>query len=308
MKIAIVSHLVLDSIQDASGNVFKSLGGPASYCSLIARRFNFDVSLVTKVGADFPQQYKRLLLAEKITIGEAQLSYSLPTTKFQLILGRGERLNSRSLFLSARGAPLSTADLENINTDYWLVSPVLDEVPEPVLRAAISRCGKNGFVMIDPQGYTRSVDAVGSIVSVDNVTLDLSGASAIKADQTELKTLTNGLIGVQAMQYLQSHVGIKFVISTEYSRIHLVCNGIHYWIDFEENDYPDSTGVGDILSSAFCCSYIREKDPLWAISFGAGAIRAALETRHIGLDKVPSRTLIEESASYFYNSINFQRL
>lgn len=308
MRLAVISSLVLDSIQDVAGNVSESLGGPASYCGLTARRFNFDVSLVTKIGNDFPQQYKLLLLAESIYIREPELSHSCPTTKFRIILGKSERVDSRSLQLSSKGPPLTIRDLENINTEFMLISPVLDEVPHDVLRAAITSGKKNGFVMIDPQGYTRGVDRAGLIVPVDKVSLDLSGASAIKTDQMELRLLTNGLTGVQAMQHLQDHQGIDFVISTDYCRIHLVCNKIHYWVDFEENHYPDSTGVGDILSSAFCCSYIREKDPLWALSFGVGAVRAALETRKMGLNKVPSRSFIEQNASYYYNVVTFQSL
>ncbi len=305
MKLAIVSNLVLDSIQDASGNVFESLGGPGSYCGLIARRFNFDVTLVTKIGPDFPQQYKNFLLAEGIRTGEAQLSH-LPTTKVQLVSSTNE--GSRTLLLLSRGAPLDTRDLENIDAECILISPVLDEVPYNVLKAAILSGRKDGFVMMDPQGYLRTVDQTGLIVPVDKVSLNLSGVSAIKANQTELKVLTNGLTGVQAMQHLEAREGINFVVSTDYCRIHLVYNKIHYWLDFEENNYPDSTGVGNILSSAFCCAYLKEKDPLWAISFGAGAMRAALETRQMGLKKIPSRSLIEQSASYYYNLITFHRL
>lgn len=308
MRLAIISSLVLDSIQDAAENVYESLGGPASYCGLTARRFNFDVTLVTKIGTDFPQQYKQLLLAESINIEEPKLSHNFPTTRFRISLGKNERVDSRSLRLSSKGAPLTIRDLENINAECILISPVLDEVPNDVLRAAITSGKKKGFVMIDPQGYTRSVDRTGLIVPVDKVSLDLSGASAIKTDQTELALLANGLTGVQAMQHLQARQGIDFVISTDYCRIHLVCSRMHYWIDFEENYYPDSTGVGDILSSAFCCSYIREKDPLWALSFGVGAMRAALETRKMGLNKVPSGSFIEQNASYYYNVVKFQRL
>ena len=101
---------------------------------------------------------------------------------------------------------------------------------------------------------------------------------------------------------------IKFVISTQYRILHLLYNGMHYWIQLKDIDSPDSTGVGDILCAAFCCAYIKENDPLWALSFGAGAVRAALETRKRGLGKIPSKSKIEQSASYYYNTISFKRL
>ncbi|MGB8938098.1 MAG: hypothetical protein WCC17_23655 [Candidatus Nitrosopolaris sp.] len=52
----------------------------------------------------------------------------------------------------------------------------------------------------------------------------------------------------------------------------MLYNGMHYWIQLKDIDSPDSTGVGDILFAAFCCAYIKENDPLWALSFGAGAV------------------------------------
>jgi sugar/nucleoside kinase (ribokinase family) len=306
IKLAVVSNIVLDSIRDTEGMVTESLGGPASYCGLTARRFSFDVSLATKIGTDFPPAYKRFLQAEGIMLTDYQLSYDRDTTKFRLISNRDNN-NIRSLFLSSKCAQITIDDIQKIETDCWLVSPVIDEVPEDVLRAIILHGGRRGFVMVDPQGYTRIVNSSGEITSVNKLFLNLSGVSAIKADKTELALLTGGLEGLPAMQYLQSRTGIKFVISTEYRIIHLLYNRMHYWVQLKDIESPDSTGVGDILCSAFCCAYIKENDPLWAFSFGAGAVRAALETRKIGLDKIPSKSRIEQSASYYYNTISFRR-
>ena len=71
---------------------------------------------------------------------------------------------------------------------------------------------------------------------------------------------------------------------------------------------PDSTGAGDILATGFACGWVKEKDPLWALCFGAGALRAALETHEAGLAKIPPMNKIESSASYFYNTVGFKRL
>jgi len=83
---------------------------------------------------------------------------------------------------------------------------------------------------------------------------------------------------------------------------------MHYWLSVNDIDTVDSTGVGDILCASFSCAYLREKDPIWAICFGAGAVKAALETREVGVAKIPSMSKIEQTASYFYNAIGFQRL
>ncbi|MGB6592600.1 MAG: hypothetical protein WBE68_13955 [Candidatus Nitrosopolaris sp.] len=282
MILTVVSNITLDYIRDKEGVVTESLGGPGCYCGLTARRFSFDVTLATNIKKDF-LMYKRFLLNEGIMIKELHLN---------------DHATVR----------LTLDDIREIETDCWLVSPVINEVPENVLRRIILHGGKRDFVMVDPHGYTKTVNSSGEIISVDKLSVDLSGVSAIKADKTVLTLLTGGLEGVSAMQYLQARAKIKFVISTQYRIIHLLYNGMHYWIQLKDIDSPDSTGVGDILCAAFCCAYIKENDPLWALSFGAGAVRAALETRKRGLGKIPSKSKIEQSASYYYNTISFKRL
>jgi sugar/nucleoside kinase (ribokinase family) len=109
------------------------------------------------------------------------------------------------------------------------------------------------------------------------------------------------------MRFIQSK-GVEFVLATEQRIVHLLHKDMHYWVKLRPVDTPDATGVGDILASAFVCSYLREKDPLWAICFSAGALRAALETKQAGLAKVPQYSKIESSASYFYNTVGFEDL
>jgi sugar/nucleoside kinase (ribokinase family) len=305
MKIAVLSHIVLDCIQDKEGRITKSLGGPACYGGLTAKQFGFEVTLATKVGKDFfsPPNID-FLRDNEISIKEYQIA-QYPTTKFQLTLNK----DFRELFLLSKCAPLTVEDIQNIYTDCWLISPVIDEVPANVLAAIVKdNDKKKNFVMLDPQGYMRVVNSsTGRISLLDDLPLDLSGITAIKADKEELAALTGGLVGLEGMQFLQSSKAVKFVISTEDKFIHLLHNEMHYWIKVDINT-PDSTGAGDILSAAFCCAYLKEKDPLWAICFGAGAVRAALETKLTGLNKIPSKSKIEQNAYYYYCTIMFQKL
>jgi sugar/nucleoside kinase (ribokinase family) len=194
-----------------------------------------------------------------------------------------------------------------MKVDCWLVSPVYDEVPDAVLQAIKAQGGTKDFVMLDPQGYVRSADNGGNITIKERIDLDLSGIRAVKVDSQEMSALTGGLVGISGMRALQAS-GIEFVVSTVPNEIHLLHKDTHYWAKLDEIDSPDSTGAGDILAGAFTCAYIKERDPLWALCFGAGAVRASLETGERGLGKIPSFSQIEESASYFYNTIGFKQL
>lgn len=302
MRIGIASHVVLDTIKSADGSVAESAGGPPCYCGMTARKFGFGVSLATRVGRDFPQEMHKMLRDNDLILGDRQVS-GAPTTRFSL----ASEGSSRRLALSSKCDQLSADEIKDMKVDCWLASPVIDEVPENVLAAIKQHRGKKDFVMLDPQGYMRTVDSKGQVVLKDRLELDLSGITAIKVDSQEMAALTGGLSGREGMLALQLK-GVEFVVSTEHRIIHLLYEKMHYWIKMRDIDAPDSTGAGDILSAAFSCAYLKEKDPLWAICFGAGAVRAALETGGVGLAKIPQMSKIEQSASYFYNTVGFQKL
>ncbi len=303
MKIAVASHIALDTIQDMQGRITESLGGPACYSSITARRFNFKVKLATKVGKDFSQDNRLMLRTNGIDI-EDNFFTDNPTTRFRII----QRKDSRELFLLSKCAPITIEDIQGIQTNCWIVSPVMDEIPYPVLHEIVKDKDNLEFVMLDPQGYIRTVNPDGRISFLHNIRLDLSRISAIKVDPEELAALTGGRKGIEGMHFLQTFKGIKFVIATEYQIIRLLYNKMHYSIKLPPIDSPHSTGIGDILSSSFCCAYLKEKDPLWAICFAAGAVQGALETNLVGLEKIPSKSKIEQNASYYYNTVSFQEI
>lgn len=302
MRIGIASHVVLDTIKGADGKQSESIGGPACYCGITARQFGFDVDLATRAGKDFPLDKRNFLLEHKIAIKSEQFVDS-PTTRFSLI-AEGD---SRRLVLQSKCDPISANEIKEMKVDCWLVSPVIDEVPLDVLAAIKQNKGKKNFLMLDPQGYMRLVDSAGHVSFRDRLDFDLGGITAIKVDRQEMAALTGGLQGLEGMRHLQSK-GVEFVLATEHRIIHLLHKNMHYWIKMRDIDTSDSTGAGDILCAGFACAYLKEKDALWGLCFGAGAVRAALETKEVGLAKIPQISKIENSASYYYNTVSFQKL
>jgi sugar/nucleoside kinase (ribokinase family) len=73
-------------------------------------------------------------------------------------------------------------------------------------------------------------------------------------------------------------------------------------------DIYDTVGVGDIFTSTYCCTMLKEKDALWALSFAGGAAQAALESKMVGLDKIPPKGATESNASYYYNIMKFEEV
>jgi len=290
MKLGIISHCAIDTIQINNSKYVVS-GGPACYCSLTARILKFDVVLHTKFGSDFPLVN---YLTEQKIVFEDSLSIK-PTTQFVLNLVNSER----TLFLQNKCEPIGDITL---NTDNVIISPIFDEISIELFEKIKNNAS---FVMLDPQGFLRRRNSENRTY-LEQTDLNLSNVSAIKVNTDELKCLT-GASNVDGIKILQKK-GIDSVILTDKQNISLLSKNRIYSITLPNLELNDTTGIGDIFCAAFCCTMLKEKDILWALSFGGGAAQAALESREIGLKKIPSKGAIESNAYYFYNTIGFKEI
>ncbi len=305
MKVGIASHIVIDSIIDSEGTKIESLGGPACYASVIAKTFKLDVVLFTKVGNDISD--REIFLKENgILIKNDQIDEKNPTTRFKLFLDKD---GGRKLFLLSKCSPIDMSYQDVDNLDGLILSPVMDEIPNDVFQN-FDKTKKEKFVMLDPQGFLRFCnDETLSISHKKHLDLDFKGITAIKADEEELSALTKGITSVEGMKLLKKKYCLEFVISTGHNQVLFLNKNILYSLAVNQISGQDSTGLGDILTSGFSCSYLKEKDPLWAFCFGAGSVIASLNSKKRGLEKVPRKmNLIERNASYFYNTIKFRIL
>jgi sugar/nucleoside kinase (ribokinase family) len=287
MKIAIFSHCTIDEISQK--DIIETAGGPACYCSLTAKNMKSDIDLHTKVGTDF--SFRTELEKKGIFIPQSAV-VDKPTTRFLLKIFGTER----ELYLKTKCDPIESVKSD---ADGAIVSPVFDEISEETL----DRIKENfDFTLLDPQGYLRRIDGVGKIF-LENTILDLSGISAIKTDPEEAFHLT-GLKEKEAMLALQKK-GAKHVLYTNKQNITMLAKDRLYHLKIPNMTIGDTTGVGDIFCAAFTCSYIKERDAIWAICFAVGAAQAALETRSTGLGKVPAGGDTERNAAYLYNLMQF---
>jgi sugar/nucleoside kinase (ribokinase family) len=290
MKLDVISHCTIDTIQ-VNDSKYVVPGGPACYCSLTARILKFDVRLHTKFGSDFP--LVDYLVEQKIVFENALSTKQ--TTQFTLNLVNSER----ELFLQNKCDPISNITLD---ADSVIISPLFDEISVELFEKIKNDAS---FVLLDPQGFLRRVNSENKIY-LEQTDLNLSGISAIKVNSDELRSLTNNsnLDGIKILQ----KKGIDNVILTDKQNISLLSENKIYSITLPNIVLNDTTGIGDIFSSAFCCTMLKEKDVLWALSFAGGAAQAALESGQIGLEKIPSKGAIESNAYYFYNTIKFKEI
>ncbi len=289
MKLAIFSHCALDTIS-LEGNSYEQIGGAASYCSIMARQFKFDVDLFTKFGPDFPKQY---LTEHKINLINSESVQN--TTKFAISISGSER----TLKLKNECDPI---DYSDVDADGHIVSPIYHEISNDVLKKIKD---DSNFLFIDPQGFLRQKDSDGNII-LKKSNLDLSNVNAIKINPEEGRNIVDGS-NDEMMLALQKK-GIEYVLLTNKTDVSLLVKDRVYSLKLPNKNIHDTTGIGDIFCSAFTCTMLKEKDFLWALCFAAGSAQAALESNNVGLQKIPKKGMVENNASYFYNLVDFRDL
>ena len=289
MKLALFSHCAIDTIT-IDGITHEQIGGAACYGGLTARQLKFDVDLYTKFGKDFPMQY---MTQNKIDFKNA-LSKKL-TTRFVIDITGSDR----TLKLLNECDPI---DYATIDADGSLITPIFHEISSETF-ARIKK--DSNFTLVDPQGFLRRVDLEKNVF-LENTELDLSDVNAIKVNPEESQKLVNGSHD-EMMMALQKK-GVQHVIFTNKTEVSLLVKDKIYSITLPNKEVYDTTGIGDIFCATFCCTMIKEKDFLWALCFAGGSAQAALDSKQIGLLKIPHKSAIESNASYFYNLVKYRTI
>ena len=290
MKVGIFSHCTMDTIV-YENEQYDAPGGPASYCSLSARKQKHDVNLYTKFGSNYPLE--EFFKENKISTPDALSSNS--TTKFRIELNDSDR----KLFVENMCDEINF--IEN-DDDGTIISPVFDEIS---LETYSQIKNSDNFVLLDPQGFLREKNNNNEL-SLKRTSLDLNNINAIKVNPDELYALI-GLTGNDGIKQLQK-LGIEYVIHTNKQEISLLVKDKLYKIFLPKMVLTDTTGIGDIFCSTFVCTMLKEKDFLWALSFAGGAAQSALESKAFGLEKVPEKNALESHGSYFYNIVEFKQI
>ena len=290
MKVGIFSHCTMDTII-YENEQYDAPGGPASYCSITAKKQKHDVNLYTKFGANYPLE--EFFNENKINMHDALSSKD--TTKFRIELNN----SNRKLFVENM---CDNIDFIENNDDGTIISPVFDEIS---LDTYSQIKNSDNFTFLDPQGFLREKNSDNE-VSLKRTSLDLANIDAIKMNPDELYALT-GLSGHDGIKQLQK-LGIEYVIHTNKQEISLLVKDKLYTIFLPKMTLTDTTGIGDIFCSTFTCTMLKEKDFLWALSFAGGAAQSALESKAFGLEKIPEKNALESNGSYFYNIVEFKQI
>jgi sugar/nucleoside kinase (ribokinase family) len=293
LKILVAGFITIDSIQLQMRQII-SVGGPPCYAGLICSRFGHDVSPLTRVGNDFPDEQTIWLARNGIQLRAADKSLTKPTTRFRITNSASER----KLALVSRCEDISSSQIPpDTRFNAALVSPLAGEI-SPALLTEIS--ARSDFTFLDPQGFVRAFDSSGNMsFAPPRDKSVLSKVDAVKMDRNEAEMLTGKSDPQEALAKL-SGIGLRRGIVTQGAEACHILDGTRiYQVEVPRSAVIDSTGAGDILSGATVSWFLKTRDFLRSACFGIAA--SSLSLHMIALAKVDLPMSVDDSAVRLYS-------
>jgi sugar/nucleoside kinase (ribokinase family) len=293
----VVGHLTLDTIIAKGGSSKSSLGGSPTYVSLQAKRLGASTVILSKVGADFPEDYFVWLSRVGIDLSGLIRVQNAPTTRFFL-----RYINeTRVLRLMARCEPILPEDVpKNLTSRGVHIGPVAGEISVGTVRQ-LSQVAP--IISLDPQGFVRSFDESGFAserLQVDPAILEY--VTVFKGSESEVK-IAAGSDEVFAAASKVSKLGPQIVIVTRGMKGSIMLlKGVQYFIPPGNPRFiADLTGAGDVFMGGFMAEYVRGEDPLWCASVGSAA--ASFKIEGFGPVSLGTKNEVFERAQQIFDGV-----
>lgn len=274
--VTVVGHLSIDTILLPSRTApFVVLGGAATYTSFAAKRLDAKASVVSRVGANFPEAYLWWLKQEDINTEYISKKQDEQSTCFELAYSKD--LSERTLKLKSRGQPIELSELPR---DFYSkaihIGPIANEVSLQTIEHLKSRCD---ILSLDPQGLLRTFDETGNVTENATVKSELlSHVNIYKSSQNEIYALTGKSKLKPAIKTIHDY-GVETVIVTNGAKGSLLSvEGAQYTISAcPPQVLVDPTGAGDVFIGGFLTEYTRQKEILWCACVGSATASFVVE-------------------------------
>jgi len=272
-----IGHFAIDTIFLPETHVpFVALGGPATYASFAARRVDACVSVVSKVGDDFPDAYVRWLERESVDLSGLTRIKDAETTCFEIKYNTD--LSSRSLRLKSKAPPITVDDLPySLKAKAVHIAPIAGEVSHDVIEKLRN---STDVLTLDPQGILRIFNEDGEVSYGSLIDKHiLNSVDVYKSSLDEIKA-TTGLSNLDLALSRVHDYGVKAVIVTlgTEGAVLSLDGSVHKVPAYKSERVVDPTGAGDVFLGSLLAEYIRGEDPFWCACVGSAAASLIVET------------------------------
>lgn len=269
-----VGHFAIDQIFLPKIAALKpTLGGSPTYVSLAARKLGAKVSVISKVGENFPSEYVEWLKANGVDLSGLKHIRDASTTRFLLKYEK----QKRQLQLKSQAPLIYPKDVSNsLQAKAIHVAPIANELSQDVIDKLR---GLTTVLSLDPQGFVRKFDEQGNVrlEKWENPQV-LRQIDIYKSSLDEIKAVTGLSDFRRAVQKIREY-GVKIIVVTKGMK------GATLFFDEEIYEIPackskvvqDVTGAGDGFIGAFLAEYVQGKDPVWCAYVGSAAASFIVE-------------------------------
>jgi sugar/nucleoside kinase (ribokinase family) len=274
-------------------------GGSAFYVSATTAPLGTSVDVVSAVGRDYPKANVAWL--RRRGVHACRIQRKGETCRFRLSYRDG----SRSLRIVKSGSKITESALD---TSWGAIH--LGPVFEEIAPSLVQKCRRHSnFVSVDLQGFLREKDKQSKVhLRPANLRSALSHVDLLKATIDEVLTQTRKSDLGSAIPRILRH-GPKYLIVTLGRRgsVFAERSGRVFRVPaYPETNALDPTGAGDAMVGGWLATFLKTKDPLWAVSVGSAL--ASLLVRRVGLAKFRwSKPELFRRSAWVYNRIGSRR-
>jgi sugar/nucleoside kinase (ribokinase family) len=268
----LAGHIAVDEVITDAGS-FHQLGGPPCFAASLGKTLGFDVKTVTRIGEDFPDEYKPTL--DKLGINTTR-SHSYPSTRFVL----DYRYDSRKMRLPSICEPIKPSDVAD--AERLLLCPIAGEISDQLMQEVIP-----SFLGLDPQGLLRSVGSDYLVESKKWCNPEvLRKLDLLKTSSSEHHLVTGTTNIKQSLRILIEY-GVDTAVITDGSNGSFVMTGSEFiHVPVYPVDVVDSTGAGDVFIAGLA-AYLDE-GLSWACAVASASSSAVVETHGIEIKRIKS--------------------
>ncbi|MEM4346174.1 MAG: PfkB family carbohydrate kinase [Candidatus Caldarchaeum sp.] len=240
MKISVVGALTVDLIGDEP-----VVGGPPWYAGIAAHRCGAMVSLISTVGEDFPEYFFREIIEAGLDTSGVKTVKGARTYSFKPVFTE----SGRRLRLVSQGPRISLEQLEELDADAVIISPVFKELELEHLDAVRRRVER---LTVDLQGFVRESGECGEIyLKPLNNTNVLKYAEVVHCSEEEAQAISMKNTPYEALRFMHRHGVGRCLLGVENGLYVMNGDSVMFIQVIDHQRVADTTGAGDILTGAF---------------------------------------------------------
>ncbi len=302
MSLLVVGTVAFDAIETPFGKTDKIVGGAASYIALAASYFHKDISLVSVVGDDFPQDFLNILKGKGTNLDGLQIKKGEKSFfwagKYHNDLNSRDTLETQ-LNVLENFDPIVPESAKQV--DFLMLGNLVPAVQQKVISQLTKR---PKLIVLDTMNFWMDIamdDLKKTLTMVDVLTINDSEARQLSGEYSLVKA---------AQKILQMGPKTLVIKKGEHGALLFNKEEVFFAPALPLENVYDPTGAGDSFAGGFIGYLAKTKDISFenmkrAIIFGSAMASFTVEKfgteRLIGL----SQNDIEERVQEFVDLVQF---